>query len=313
MFNAQGKLDIFERFRIDYGLPKHRRKEEQQGGIKMLRSPTQSEDAESDEEEDGEEYVEEARSGNFVITTSANSLMLNPSTRRHRERRWYDRIVSLFRRKPKEPKPTITIEQFFASIKNSAKELEIVEARAAGYKSAMLKAKAGGQEALYEKMEKALVAVRGEAQLVAMGAADPPAGLPYRAWTPESGIGKYLEEAQVVEFVKKARKGLRLDWVANFTRVIPDELLTRKKAADERKIFDNYVVLHYDPQMKSWAETEAEKQARRRDPILFGVIDGRRRLYYLGDWIDEFCDLTFDEIADTLGKGAVGSLAGAKP
>ncbi len=43
-------------------------------------------------------------------------------------------------------------------------------------------------------------------------------------------------------------------------------------------------------------------------PILFGVIKGRRRLYFVGDWVDEFCDLTFDQIADALGKDNIGSV-----
>ena len=87
--------------------------------------------------------------------------------------------------------------------------------------------------------------------------------------------------------------------------MIPESLQAVKRDADERFIFDNYVVMHHDPTGKSWAETEAERKSRERDPILFGVIEGRRRLYHLGDWTDDFCDLTLDQVADSLDKDAI--------
>lgn len=40
---------------------------------------------------------------------------------------------------------------------------------------------------------------------------------------------------------------------------------------------------------------EAEIQAK-RDPILFGMIKDSRRLYFVADWIDKLCTLTFEEL-----------------
>lgn len=121
-------------------------------------------------------------------------------------------------------------------------------------------------------------------------------------------LATYLEEDALVQFVKNCPRGLRLDWVANFARIIPEDIREVKRKCDDRYIFDNYVVLHYDPEGKAWAETETEKEAR-KDPILFGVISGRRRLYLVGEWVDELCDLTMDQIADVIGKNQVKSLA----
>lgn len=39
-----------------------------------------------------------------------------------------------------------------------------------------------------------------------------------------------------------------------------------------------------------------------RDPVLFGLINESSRFYYVAEWEDEYCDLTFEEIADKLGK-----------
>jgi len=190
---------------------------------------------------------------------------------------------------PPEPEPPLSIEDFFKSVKNTQQELVIVEARAAGYERAMANAKKAGQEALYEKLAAGLNAYRMETQLVSMG------------------LTKYVVEADIVQFYKQCKKGLRLDYVRNFTRVVPESVTAKQARANELGLFDNYVVLHYDPQAKSYAETEAEK-ARRKDPILFGLMKGRRQLYVIGDWVDEVCDLTLDQFAELMGKSAVQSL-----
>ena len=69
---------------------------------------------------------------------------------------------------------------------------------------------------------------------------------------------------------------------------------------NELEVFDNYVILYYDPEGIVYKET-AHEEAKRRDPIIFGVIAGSKKLYYVADWIDEYCDLTLDAFVDTLG------------
>ena len=41
---------------------------------------------------------------------------------------------------------------------------------------------------------------------------------------------------------------------------------------------------------------KGEEMKKRKDPILFGVIAGSNKLYFIGDWIDEYCDLRFDDV-----------------
>jgi hypothetical protein len=50
-----------------------------------------------------------------------------------------------------------------------------------------------------------------------------------------------------------------------------------------------------------------EEIARKKDPILFGLIEDRRRLYFVGDWEDEYCNLTLDKIADAV-SGSIQTL-----
>ena len=47
--------------------------------------------------------------------------------------------------------------------------------------------------------------------------------------------------------------------------------------------------------------TEEEKRIK-KDPILFGVIYGSNKLYYIADWVDEYCDLTWDQVVEKLEK-----------
>jgi hypothetical protein len=46
----------------------------------------------------------------------------------------------------------------------------------------------------------------------------------------------------------------------------------------------------------------SDEKSKMRDPILFGYIKETDRLYFIADWEDEYCDLTFDEIIDVVGE-----------
>jgi len=90
-----------------------------------------------------------------------------------------------------------------------------------------------------------------------------------------------------------------LDYMKNFIRPIPDEVVAKIAEADKLEVFDNYVIMHYDPKGKNKQDT-AKEEAKKRDPIVFGVIAGSTKLYYITDWIDEYCDLTLEKFVDTL-------------
>jgi hypothetical protein len=94
-----------------------------------------------------------------------------------------------------------------------------------------------------------------------------------------------------------------------FTRVIPKDVLEKKKKVEG--IFDGFVIYHY------WDESAeavragkqkmtSEEKNKMRDPVLFGYFQGNERLYFVADWEDEFCDLTFDELIDFIGKSEDG-------
>jgi hypothetical protein len=114
-------------------------------------------------------------------------------------------------------------------------------------------------------------------------------------------FNRALTERQLLTFADKCEKGLKLDWIKNFGRIIPIEALEKKLSADSHNLFDNYVILYYDPENRSTKLTEAEKE-KLKDPILFGVMRGNRKLYFIHDWKDDLCDLTMEQVADVLGE-----------
>jgi|SRR3989344_187049 len=271
------KLIIFEDFQEDRTLPKFRKERSQD------RAKFSVEDSSDDEEGFGEIMM--SSTPRFV---SNGGVAGRPQTFADKMAEFFFVTINpfLLLHDKREEAQRISIGEFFRDVKNSTSELEIVNERLEGYRKALQNAKKNGQTALFERLTHGIEAVRAETQLVALG------------------MPKYLSEDTLVAFVKKAQKGLRLDHVRNFIRMIPEEVAQRRHRCDELGIFDNYVVLHFDPGAKSWAETEEEK-LRRKDPILFGLLRGRRNLYFIGDWVDEFCDLTLDQIADTMGKECV--------
>lgn len=190
-------------------------------------------------------------------------------------------IKKLF--KKTEAKPEINIIDFFTKVKLESKEgAEIYVDRVSKYLQAIHNAYTVGQTALVEKLLSEMVANKYEALLASRGA--------YYA----------ISEQRVVDFVKKTERGVELTYLKNFTRPIPQEAIDKVIEANEYEVFDNYVVMHYDPKGEHRAETKKE-EAKRKDPIIFGVIAGSRKLYYITDWIDEFCNLTLDKFVDTLG------------
>ena len=211
----------------------------------------------------------------------------------------------LFRKKvvepPKEEPKPVEVEVAFAELKDHflhtstedlAKQLEIIDKAIAGWKAA-------GQVAMVEKVQPFRIALVQEKVLV------------------DKGFAQYLTEEQMINFVKKSERGTMVDFLRYYDGIIPDEVVKKKAEADALKIFDNYVIAYYfgDPVKKAVAlkenkkkeekEKEVKKErAKRRDPIMFGIVKGSRKLFKIADWVTETDDLTLDVIEKALGEEA---------
>jgi hypothetical protein len=124
------------------------------------------------------------------------------------------------------------------------------------------------------------------------------------------------------EFVDSRRFMIRKGQISRtrldeFTRVVPDKVLKKVQAMRKLGVFDDFLVYHYwDDEvaaklqkLQKMSQKEQEAMADRKDPILFGVCNGvPEQLFFIADWDDEYCDLTFDELVKSL-KVKKGDLA----
>lgn len=277
------KLEIFENFEIDRKLPKHSQTEQVQltGSIRVPTNIIIGSNNSSDAFESWGD-VSMVRSNNWV---SGESSVLDQL--RKKETKWFNKWLDYFKKKKIEKKKTMTILNFFTSLATSLNDITVLHDTAIHYENAIGNAMKAGQVSLVEKLKSRLDSAKSELQLV------------------NAGLTKYLLEDQVVDFYVKTNsdKKLKLTWIKNFIKPIPSDILKVKEILDNQLIFDNYVILHYDPNDDATDLTDFEKkelERRKKDPIIFGLINGSRRLYYVGDWIDEYCNLTLDVVVETL-------------
>ena len=187
-----------------------------------------------------------------------------------------------------------SVDEFFNDVKSSIKTLEVNPSSVEFYTNAIETAKSNGQIAFLEILRDKKDGVLAETKLL------------------EVGEIKYVTEEDVVKFYKKANlkdRMLKLTWIKNYARMIPEDVIEAKKKFDGSELFDNYVILHFDKFDNSTQMTKAEVE-KAKDPILFGVLKGTRNLYFIGDWIDEYCDLTLDKFLSTLEMEEARKLSG---
>lgn len=226
--------------------------------------------------------------GSLTMNSNYVSYEINPNKgggNNIEKKSWIKRVFNLFGKKEKKEEeiPPMDALKFFSLVKASSKESAAAyKDRVSKYLTALHNATNIGQTALQEELIRGLITNRYESVLFAEGY--------YYAIT----------EEQMVNFVAQCEKGIKLSYLKNFNRPIPQSVIDKVAKLNDLEVFDNYVVLYYDPDGNIYKET-AQEQAKRRDPIIFGVIAGSRKLYYIDDWVDEFCDLTLEAFVDSLG------------
>lgn len=179
----------------------------------------------------------------------------------------------------------ISIRDYFTNLSDSFNELTPLAEIGEHYEKAILQADKLGQKSLVEKLKDLLDVVRGEAHLIQMG------------------LTLYVTNEQVCDFYETVGedKDLKLTWIEHFVKVIPNDIVEIKSNIDKRGVFDNYAILHYDPTGSATSLTKEQIEVK-KDPILFGLIKNSKRLYYIGDWVDDYCNLTIEGMFEKLGE-----------
>jgi len=208
---------------------------------------------------------------------------------------WYKKVRNTFKNRfthAVEVEESVEIDalEFFSQVKLAIEASSVYIDRTVPYLKALKMANISGQTALKETLTMNLVNNKYESVLFA------------------HGLYKVLTEEALIEFYKKSEKGLKLTYIENYGKIIPVDIVEQIHEINQLEVFDNYCILHYDPNGEVFLNTKKEKEkerAKRRDPVLFGMLSGSHKLYYINDWEDEFCDLSFDKIMDTLDKELV--------
>lgn len=119
------------------------------------------------------------------------------------------------------------------------------------------------------------------------------------------GINTFIYRDDIEEYIDNiAKDTVKIIELENYEREIPDEIVEIIAATKDK--FDQLYVVFTDYSGK--VERQIEKERRDKDPILFGTFQNKTnrtvidRFYYLGDWEDEYCDLTLDKMVNETEK-----------
>ena len=113
------------------------------------------------------------------------------------------------------------------------------------------------------------------------------------------GIDTFVYKSDIEDFVRSVEgRVVKVCDLKNYEREIPDEIT--HVVAKTKDIFNAMYVVYSD--YTGETERKIEEHRRATDPILFGSFQDRQkgviveRFYFLGDWEDEYCDLTLDKM-----------------
>ena len=190
-------------------------------------------------------------------------------------------------------KKRVGIGLYFRFVKSKLKKHEQEKAKAQLQKLRKMLAAVdeADQRALYEELSKRFVKVVRDIEAAAAG---------YDQYVMTDDVNRFIRYVGPPEGYPSDSdldRVVRLDALKDYPRPIPKGPSAKLKRAKTLGLFDEYYVLHisYGPKMKTTKE-----KIREKDPILFGSISGDDRLYFIADWIDEHCDLTFDKMVSTI-------------
>lgn len=119
------------------------------------------------------------------------------------------------------------------------------------------------------------------------------------------GIDTFIYRDDIEEYIDTVAKDtVKIIELENYEREIPDEIVNLIAKVKDK--FDQLYIVFTDYTGK--VARRIEKERRTKDPILFGTFQNLQsrtvidRFYYLGDWEDEYCDLTLDKMVNETEK-----------
>lgn len=194
--------------------------------------------------------------GNARFTVEDSSMMTITD---NRKKSLVDNIKDFFSKKIQQNKEKkiankFDVVKFFSDVKLSAEdEATKYRDRLAEYVNCIGIAEKSGQIALKEKLFNNLVINKYETILFS------------------KGLVKAVTEETIVKLAKDSPKALALDYIQNYIRNIPISVIKKKLEIDQLEIFDNYVILHYDP-MVFLTPKQIKRKRKKRNVTLLCLV-----------------------------------------
>lgn len=123
------------------------------------------------------------------------------------------------------------------------------------------------------------------------------------------GVDIFVYREDILKFIEKVepKNSIKICELSRYPRLIPEGPAERIAEIAELGIFDEMFVVYTDFTNQT-IETKEEKAfvARNRDPIVFGAFRHEKldfkhdRYYFVADWEDEYCDLTFTKMLEKM-------------
>lgn len=162
-----------------------------------------------------------------------------------------------------------------------------------GYLSLVEKYRVTGQKRIIEKLRFLADNIDKEKQVVKLG------------------VNSFVYRDDIEDYIDNIRRNVvKIVELENYPRDIPDNIV--EIIAKTKDVFDKMYVVYTDYTGRVERKIAREKE---KDPMLFGTfqtphVDERGtngvvindRFYFLGDWVDEYCDLTMDKFLQEVGK-----------
>lgn len=148
-----------------------------------------------------------------------------------------------------------------------------------------------GQTGLANKLKKNIVNLTKERILIA------------------NGFDTYLYRNDVTRYIELVKdKKVFICELEKFPRLIPESAKKLLMKARSLNVFKDFWVVYVDytgDSDKLLTKQEIAERRKNRDPIIFGTFERPEnepidKMYFICDWVDEYCDLTLDKMVKKL-------------
>lgn len=177
----------------------------------------------------------------------------------------------------------LTAQEYFDKVKNAKVEIDddMLLQTFENAKFLLDKAMVTGQISQADKLVFHLESITKERKLVKMG------------------INTFVYKEDIEDFIDNVAKNtVKIIELERYEREIPDDIVD--VIVKTKDIFDAFYIVFTD--YTGVVERQVLKERKEKDPILFGTFEDEKnkvlinRFYFLGDWEDEYCDLTLDKM-----------------